>query len=263
MGRRRMIRQDWVWVGACATGSSHARTGTLCQDRAGCVQLSERGTLIAVVSDGAGSAEFSAVGSRIVVNGFTRCALAYLKSGQVLSQISGETILTWLDDIRGELYLAAEKREVRPRDLAATLVGAIIDADRAIIAHVGDGACVLRRENSSDWEVPGWPAHGEYASTTYFVTDDPQPRLDLAVVEGSVADIAIFSDGLERIALDFTNGTAYAPFFDSKFVHLAGLPAGRNRGLSVGLRRYLDSGPILERTDDDKSLILARRVIAP
>lgn len=256
-----MTRSHWMWVGACATGSSHTRTGTLCQDRAGCSQL-DCGTLVAVVSDGAGSAEFSGIGSRIVVNGFTRCALAHLKSAQPPAEISHETILGWLDDIRGQIYLAAEQRAVRPRDLAATLVGVIVSTDRAIVAHVGDGACVLRRENSPDWEVPSWPAHGEYVSTTYFVTDDPQPDLNLVTVEGAFSDVAIFSDGLERIALDFTNKIAYAPFFDSKFVHLAESPAGRHRSLSAGLRKYLDSGPILERTDDDKSLILARRVRA-
>lgn len=255
-----MSRFNWVWVGACATGSSHTRTGTLCQDRAGCLQLSDCGALIAVVSDGAGSAEFSAIGSRIVVNGFTRCALAHLKSENAIAQISPEMILTWLDEIRGRIYLAAEQRSVRPRDMAATLVGAIVSNNRAVIAHVGDGGCALRRKNSNDWEVPSWPAHGEYASTTYFVTDDPQPRLNLATVEGEFSDVALFSDGLERIALDFNNVSAYAPFFDSKFIHLADLPGGRNRRLSVGLRQYLDSGPILERTDDDKSLILARRI---
>lgn len=257
-----MMGTNWVWVGACATGSSHTRTGAPCQDRAGCLQLNDCGTLVAVVSDGAGSAEFSAVGSRIVVNGFMRYALRYLKSGQAPEQISQETVLGWLDDIREQIYRAAEARNVRPRDMAATLVGAIVSTDRAIIAHIGDGACVLRRENSADWEVPSWPAHGEYASTTYFVTDAPQPNLDLVTIEGSFSDVAVFSDGLERIALDFSNKIAYAPFFDSKFTHLADLPEGRSRTLSVELRRYLDSGPILERTDDDKSLILARRAAA-
>jgi hypothetical protein len=227
------------------------------------LQLGDCGTLIAVVSDGAGSAEFSAIGSRIVVNGFARHAAAYLKSGQSLKNICRETVLGWLDDIRESIYRAAEDRAVRPRDMAATLVGAIVSANHTVVAHIGDGACALRRENSTDWEVPSWPAHGEYASTTFFVTDDPQPNLDLVTIEGVVSDIAVFSDGLERIALDFNNKTAYAPFFDSKFIPLAGLAAGRHRSLSTALRNYLDSGPILERTDDDKSLILAQRLSSP
>jgi Protein phosphatase 2C len=258
-----MMSQNWMWVGACATGSSHVRTGTACQDRAGCLQLADGKALIAVVSDGAGSAEFSAVGSRIVVNGFTRCALNHFKAGLSLPQISQDIIFNWLDDIRERINFAAEERAACPRDLAATLVGAIVSAEYAVIAHIGDGACVMRRAASQEWEVPSWPAHGEYASTTYFITDDPQPNLNLVAVEGVFSELAIFSDGLERIALDFNNSTAYSPFFDSKFIHLEGLPAGRNRGLSVGLRKYLESGPILERTDDDKSLILARRVSCP
>jgi hypothetical protein len=196
------------------------------------------------------------------VNGFTRCAINHFKAGHSLRNISQETVFNWLDEIRERINFAASERAVRPRDLAATLVGTIVSEDYALITHIGDGACVMRRAGSREWEVPSWPAHGEYASTTYFVTDDPQPALTFVTLEATFSDVALFSDGLERIALDFNNSTAYAPFFESKFTHLESLQTGRNRGLSVGLRRYLDSAPILERTDDDKSLILARRVPA-
>ena len=38
--------------------------------------------------------------------------------------------------------------------------------------------------------MPSWPAQGEYASTTYFVTDDPDPRTIISHVEGEVAEVA-------------------------------------------------------------------------
>jgi Protein phosphatase 2C len=252
----------WAWVGACATGSSHVRAGSPCQDRAGCLEIPSAGQpLLAVVSDGAGSADFSEIGSRIVVNTFTRCAVSHFKSGAKIESITEELVREWLDDIRNRIFWAAEQRNVKPRELAATLVAAIVSTERAVIAHVGDGACALRKRGGVDWEVPSWPAHGEYASATFFVTDDPEPTLHFVSIEEVFSEIAIFSDGLERLALDFSKNAAFAPFFDSKFLHLSNLGAGRNRSLSRGLRRYLDSAPILERTDDDKSLILARRVV--
>jgi hypothetical protein len=252
----------WAWIGACATGSSHVRTGTACQDRAGCLEIaSPERPLLAIVSDGAGSAEFSDIGSRIVVNGFARCTISHFRSGANTESITEELVREWLDDIRNRIFWAADQRSVKPRELAATLVAAIVSPERAVIAHVGDGACALRKEAGAHWEVPSWPTHGEYASTTFFVTDDPEPTLHFVASQGLFSEVAIFSDGLERLALDFSRNVAFAPFFDSKFVHLSNLTAGRSRDLSTGLRRYLDSAPIVERTDDDKSLILARRVV--
>jgi hypothetical protein len=166
-----------------------------------------------------------------------------------------------LDDVRNRIYRAAEMRATIPRQMAATLIGAIVYPDRAIVCHVGDGACVLRRKNSKLWEVPSWPAHGEYASSTYFITDDPEPKLDFISLNGEFSELAVFSDGIERLTLDFGNLNAFERFFDPIFTPLTKLGPGRDRALSASLRRYLDSPRVTERTDDDKSLVLARRIV--
>jgi hypothetical protein len=46
---------------------------------------------------------------------------------------------------------------------------------------------------------------------------------------GKFSDIAIFSDGLERLSLDFARQVAFKPFFDSMLKPLSGLPPGRDR----------------------------------
>jgi Protein phosphatase 2C len=257
-----MRDRRWSWIGACSTGSSHHKSGTECQDYAACLELvsGDNPALLAVVSDGAGSAEFAAVGSHIVVQGFTRCAIEHVRAGEPLKSISEETVRDWLDVIRDRIARAADQRGAKPRDLAATLVSAIVCVDRAIVCHIGDGACALRQVGNSNWEVPSWPLHGEYASSTYFVTDDPQPNLQFCTADGEFSDIAVFSDGLERLALDFQNKTAFGRFFDPMFAPLANLEAGRNRALSKSLRNFLDSQQVVKRTDDDKSLVMARRV---
>jgi hypothetical protein len=217
--------------------------------------------LLAIVSDGAGSAEYSAIGSRLVVECFARCVVAHLRANQSIEAITKELVLDWLDNVRDHIFRSAEQRAIMPRDMAATLVSTIVFSNRAIICHVGDGACVLRKKEESEWQVASWPAHGEYASLTYFVTDDPEPNLQFNLMEGEFSEAAIFSDGIERLALDFINGNAFAPFFEPMFAPLIALGPGRDRGLSLSLRKYLDSPRIIERTDDDKSLILARRVM--
>jgi protein phosphatase 2C-like protein len=253
----------WSWIGACSTGSSHIRAGTACQDSASCIELVVRDqhVLLALVSDGAGSAEYSAIGSRLVVECFARCVIAHLRANHPFETITKELVLEWLDDVRDHIFRSAEQRSIGPRDMAATLVGAIVSSNRAIVCHVGDGACVLRKKGGIDWQVASWPSHGEYASSTYFITDDPQPTLQFHLLDGEFNEVAIFSDGIERLALDFVNGNAFAPFFEPMFAPLVALVPGRDRRLSLALRKYLDSSRVIERTDDDKSLILARRVI--
>jgi hypothetical protein len=102
--------------------------------------------------------------------------------------------------------------------------------------------------------------HGEYAATTFFVTDDPSPKLRLTRHVGRYTDIAVFSDGIERLVLDFASKKAFGPFFDRMFNPLAGCQPGRNRALSRSLHDYLSSKSVTNLTDDDKTLILAKRV---
>ena len=188
--------RQWSWIGACSTGSSHIRAGTGCQDSAACIELvlGRESVLLAIVSDGAGSAQFSSIGSRLAVERFARSAVSYFRAGYSLPGITRELVSEWMDDVRNHIFRSAELRATEPRQMAATLIAALVCSDRAVVCHVGDGACVLRRNGSNVWEVPSWPAHGEYASSTHFVTDDPEPRLEFNSLKREFCDLAMFSD---------------------------------------------------------------------
>ena len=70
--------------------------------------------------------------------------------------------------------------------------------------------------------------------------------------------MAVFSDGLERLVLNFAQKQPHAPFFDRMFGPVERSErVGDDRDLKTALRRYLDTPSVNERTDDDKSLILA------
>jgi hypothetical protein len=114
--------------------------------------------------------------------------------------------------------------------------------------------------NDSDWQVPTWAAQGEYAATAFFVTDDPQPSIQFYFVDHPINEIAVFSDGLERLVLDFSSHTAHAPFFEKMFATLSSASTGRNRDLSRALKGFLDGPSVCDRIDDDKTLILAKRM---
>lgn len=254
--------RSWSWVGACSTGTSHSRTGAGCDDSAACFEI--RSTdgdpiLVAVVSDGAGSAKLSRLGSHIVTSAFCRSARVYFNTGGHVSRINDDVAADWLDDIRDRIDRRANLLGQSPKAFAATLVGVVVQRDAAAIIHVGDGACALRLRGQTEWQVPSWPAQGEYASTTYFVTDDPFPRVSVSTLVGAVEEIALFTDGLERLALDFARGEAFQRFFETMFPALRQTAAyGRQRVLSEQLRSFLDGPVVNDRTDDDKSLIMAR-----
>jgi hypothetical protein len=92
------------------------------------------------------------------------------------------------------------------------------------------------------------------------VTEDPAPQLRIARSDQPIDGVALFSDGIERLVLDFANHTAPAPFFDTMMKPLASSAImGRDQKLCTSLKRYLDGERVNERTDDDKSLILALR----
>jgi len=258
-----MTVRRWSWVGACSTGTSHLRAGTGCDDAGACVEvLTPNGpTLLVVVSDGAGSAQLSSVGSRIVARTFCRAALAFVSRGGRAREVGPGVAAEWLDDMRDRIDQVARRLAEGRRSFAATLVGCVIQQDGAAVVHVGDGACAIRLAGGREWHVPSWPAQGEYAATTFFVTDDPEPRTVVASIDGEVEELAVFTDGLERLALDFTLGNAFGPFFESMFPALrkAGPGRGRQRQLSVDLRAFLDGPVVTDRTDDDKTLLMARR----
>jgi hypothetical protein len=251
----------WAWAVARSIGTSHLKAGKPCEDFGACLEVAGPSdtVLVAVASDGAGSAVHSAGGSWITTRAFVEAATRYIKQGGDLEELSSDLAHEWLDDIRDRIASAASRIDATPRDFAATLVGCLIGIKCSIFLHVGDGAFVFRCEGQSEWNVPTWPAQGEYAATTFFVTDEPEPQLQFVRVSGPIEEVAIFSDGMERLALQFATKTAFPPFFERLFAPLKDSSAGRNRKVSRDLRAFLDSPSVCERTDDDKTLVLARR----
>jgi hypothetical protein len=255
-----MNEKSWVWVGAQTSGTSHIRTGAECEDFAGCVEIkTELGPiLVAVVCDGAGSVPFGKEGAIITATGIVRSAKSFFASKNHLNDLTRPVVHDWIDDLRDRISWVAKRRNAVLKDFASTLVAAVASPTDTVIIHVGDGAAVVRDHMKCQWEVPLWPTHGEYASTTSFITDDPEAafRMDY---RSKVDAIALLSDGLERLALSFEIEKAFNPFFDSMIRPLKTSITGRDRALSKELRRFLNSETVCARTDDDKTLILAQR----
>ena len=104
-----------------------------------------------------------------------------------------------------------------------------------------------------------WPQSGEYANCTWFVTDDDAAERVQSVAAEGVDEVALLTDGLQGLALRFDTREAHGPFFEPMFARLRA--EGEGEDLREELRAFLGSAPVNQRTDDDKTLVLATRLL--
>lgn len=214
--------------------------------------------LVAVASDGAGSATCAQEGSGLACESFLAAAEMWLRNGGTASELTRETVEQWIRAIRAAIEFRSAQKELTPRDFACTLVATIATDDACAFLQIGDGAVIVGTADA--YEVIFWPDGGEYANMTYFVTDDDwSQHLHFEVRDTACDDLALMTDGLQRLALHFESRTAHGPFFVPMFRALESVAPGFAFDLEPALVAFLGSDAVNERTDDDKSLVLATR----
>lgn len=246
----------WRFAAARATGKSHLKSGLPCQDRLACMVL-PHDAFIAVIADGAGSAAMGEFGAEIAVNTVVaqlRCALEEGRSD------FGALMREAVAHARKAVVSEAIKQGLEPRSFASTLLVLMLVPEGGAALQIGDGVMVVR-DGGNGWSWVFWPQRGEYANTTYFLTDDDAiERLQVETFSAAISDVALMSDGLEPLALHYASKTVHDPFFNGMF-----RPLLQSDGpsevfhLSESLQRFLSSDQVGSRTDDDVSVILATR----
>lgn len=188
------------------------------------------------------------------------------------------------------------------RDFASTALVGIVATEAAAFLQIGDGAIVVQRApiascmpdteapadvdshagalgeaqgevgfkdcstaNGAGLDVVIWPQQGEYINTTMFVTDDDYREVvEVVVCRERIDHVAVFTDGLQHLLLDYSGRRAHQPFFGGMFSALRSAVRGDDdqhvETLCAELATYLESAAINERTQDDKTLVLAIRV---
>ncbi len=238
-------------------GTSHLENGTVCQDCcwADEIQSSDnKHYLVTLVSDGAGSALQGAKGSEL------SCEILLASINHAIEQqqnpLSKSNVIEWIKITQQAIILLAEKNNLTPRDYACTVLGAIITAEEALFFQIGDGAIVVAQRDI--FGVVFWPDSGEYANSTYFITDENALKnLRITHVKSKINEIALFSDGLQHLALSYDSKTPHPPFFEPMFTVMRQRKTTNCDDLDEQLKLFLSSDAMNARTDDDKTLVLA------
>jgi hypothetical protein len=215
--------------------------------------------LILACSDGAGSAKESQVGSRLACETAVQQAMSFLDAGHTVAEATPDLLRGWTQQIHDAIQAEADRRGLTARDLACTLLVAIVGESAAAFIQVGDGGIVIRE--GEEYRPVFWPQAGEYQNTTFFITDTKfDANVQTEIRPGAVAEVAMFSDGLQMLALHYATKAAHQPFFSPMFAALQ--KAEDHQELIVPMRQWLDSPAVNGRTDDDKTLILATRLVS-
>jgi len=252
-----MQHRPWRAAYASVSGTSHIKTGSPCQDAGGCVVVPGAGggeVLIAAVSDGAGTARRSEIGASLAVARFLQDFAATDPAS-----IDRAFVVGWISSVQDEIAALAADEGSDVRDYACTMLGAVVAGSGSVYLQIGDGAIVVGGEEVGEYSWIFWPQHGEYANTTNFLTQEQAAQALLFETGPPVREIALFSDGIERLVLDFSASAVHSPSFRPIFKWLAGTLPGDKRQPSEALITYLGSDHVNMRTDDDKTLVMATR----
>lgn len=250
----------WKIISASAVGTSHTDLNLSCQDHsyAGIIRSAARQDyLVCIVSDGAGSSEEGSKGAELA------CATARSSIETAIrnfrpSRRTKNWVKACIKDIQRVINKTAKANALSARDYACTLLGAVISPKKAVFFQIGDGAIVA--SNGYAQGVVFWPDSGPYANMTYFVTDeDALGNLHVCVTKTDIDEVALFSDGIQRLALSFEQQTPHTPFFEPMLNALRRTEEVDCKALDEQLIDFLNSPHVNERTDDDKTLVLATR----
>lgn len=283
-----MNPSQWRVVGASVCGASHEKTGQPCQDAHHWLALAD-GTVLAAVADGAGSAAFSDIGAALAAQTAVKTLATALSAGSAAAggglgstdvpvhpeptgtaepqgpvrapdptAVEEAACKHWLIEAlvaaRAALEAEASARGVPARELASTLLVVMARTGFIAAAQVGDGAVVAAAASGEVFALTT-PRSGEYLNETTFLTSpDALSQLQLGIWRGDLAHWAMFTDGLQMLALRVPGGTPYAPFFIPLFQFLAN-PSVEAES-QTALTRFLRSPRLRDRADDDLTLVV-------
>lgn len=179
-------------------GASHKANATPCEDRT--FSLSYNNVSAIALADGAGNSKYthSATGAECV----TKVICNFLCNN--FDKFYDNEDIDYLKKVivsvcQKELHkLVLELKLDSPIRLSSTLLCVAVKNNKSVICHIGDG--VVGKLTSSGTQVVSAPDNGEFAGTTYFVTN-ANAEQHMEIIKENTADTCAYflmSDGVSE-----------------------------------------------------------------
>ncbi len=160
-----------------------------------------------------------------------------------------------LEDALVTIQEEAESRQVNVRELSTTLLIVVATPDIVAAIQVGDGAIVVANQQGTAIALTSPPIEESLDLATFLTSPNGIDSAQICLWEGKPAQLAMFSDGLQMLALQMPQGVAHTPFFAPLFKFIA--EAKDLDAAHQELTEFLRSPRVCDRTDDDLTLLLA------
>ena len=250
---------SWRITGASVAGTAHAKVKRKCEDTHRCLAL-PGGTVIVAAADGAGSASRGGDGARLAIDAAIHSLNDALSRSAETANEDGvrNTLADALASARSELEREADRHALLLREYSTTLI--LLFAGPALVtaAQIGDGGSVIRGSDGAVTALTQPGSEGYVNETTFLTSDDALSSVQFGAYNGSAAGFAVFTDGLQMLALQMPEGTPHQPFFTPLF-EFAARVADESQAQKE-LIDFLRSPRITQRTDDDLTLVLGSRI---
>jgi len=257
----------WKAVARFTEGTSHQHQGVVCQDYAD-YRVFDDDVVVGAVADGAGSAKYAETGSKLAVERtlkFLSKISNYLQkrrrscwqkySQQLSDEEAGKLFGKTVNYVQKKLSKEAVSMDCSIKDFACTLLVFIATPHWIAAMQIGDGFIVVHPENSEEYQLLFQPDKGEFANETAFITSpNALGEMHIKVIAEKPKFICASTDGLEKVAIRFSDWQPFSRFFEpfEEYLRQTDDPETEDQYL----KDFLNSERLNQRTDDDKTLLL-------
>lgn len=232
-------------VVATTVGPYHKTKGLEGQDRFACQTKGQK--IVAVVSDGAGSAKYGKIGAKTICQRL--CDILLRADMKDIRQ----GIVDGIESVRDELVLHRfnkPKNENGLIDFAATVVGVVYEKNKGVFFHIGDGAGIAMMQNAC---VISEPENGIFTSETFFFTmDDWKDSLRFTPFK-EANSIFLMTDGVTGFALKKNQRSLEKGFLEP--INLFLKSEGDAKKAARALKNTLETPKASSLNGDDKTLM--------
>lgn len=197
-------------------GESHIKKDLPCQDYSCTKRMThlDQEIIIAAISDGVGSCEYSQIGSKVAVESFIECLTFNIENK--VEEFSEETILTILKHAfhysLSQINKTSEKDELPFLEYDCTLTGVVYVGNTLYFGHVGDDGIVALYSDGK-YEMITERHKGDEANSVFPLREEDTWHFGK---RESIASCVLMTDGVLDFCVDSIamNNRVFFPFLE-------------------------------------------------